>query len=65
MLEFSLGIDSPNARHSPSMYLASAGICSAERCALSDANYARQRSAQLLRAHSAAVAVGGSAGWCC
>lgn len=65
MLKFYVGVDSPNAKHSPSMYLAFIGICSAEHCALSDANSARQSSVQLLRAHSAAVAVGGSAGWCC
>lgn len=65
MLRFCVGVDSPNAKHSPSVYLGFVGVCGAERCALSDANSARRSSAWLLRARSAAVAVSGSAGWCC
>jgi len=42
-------VDSPNAKHSPSMYLTFIGMCSREHCALSAADYARRSSMQLLQ----------------
>lgn len=46
MLRFYVGVNSPNAKPSPSMYITFVGIHGTEHYALSDANYAHQPSSR-------------------